>query len=142
MRRTMTALAAGILAIGTSLPAVSEPTQVTLADYAFDFPAHGFEIEFSGTTQNLVDKLTADDHITIEDNGYKMRTLIDRMGRKDRQAFIRFFNAGCIGFMPTDACLITATGEVELDDDMKMIFRISTATIRKGGNEWSNSEGN
>jgi len=27
--------------------------------------------------------------VELEDNGYKMRTLIDRMGRKDRQAFIR-----------------------------------------------------
>ena len=61
-------------------------------------PTYGFEIKFSGSTQNLTDKLTADDHITITDDGYKIRTLIDRMGRKDRQAFIRFFNAGCIGF--------------------------------------------
>ena len=140
MRRIMAPLAAGLLAIGTALPATSEPVQITLANYAFDFPTHGFEIEFSGTTQNLTDKLTADDYITIKDNGYKMRTLIDRMGRKDRQAFIRFFNAGCIGFMPTDACPITAAGEVELDENMRMIFRMNNATISKGSNEWSNAK--
>ena len=138
MRKTIQVLT--FLVAGYAMPAASETTQVRLADYAFDFPTHGFEIEFSGTTQNLTDKLTADDYITIEDDGYKMRTLIDRMGRKDRQAFIRFFNAGCIGFMPTDACPITAAGEVELDDDMRMIFRMSTATISKSGNEWSNAK--
>ena len=137
MRKTIQMLT--FLVAGYAMPAVSETAQVRLADYAFDFPTYGFEIRFSGTTQNLTGKLTADDHITITDDGYKMRTLIDRMGRKNRQAFIRFFNAGCIGFGPSAACSITAAGEVELDDDMRMIFRMGTATISKGGNEWTNA---
>ena len=139
MRQTIRVLA--LLSVGFAVTANAETAKVSLANYAFDFPAYGFEITFSGTTQNFTDKLTADDYITIDDDGYKMRTLIDRMGRKDRQAFIRFFNASCIGFVPSAACLITATGEVELNDDMRMIFRMSTATISQGGKEWSNSEG-
>ena len=70
--------------------------------------------------------------------GYKMKTLIDRMGRRDRQQFISFFNRHCIGFA-TKPCTITASGEIELNEDMRMIFRMSTGKISKGGEEWSNA---
>ena len=107
MKRTIPLLA--MLALAG--PAAAEAPQVSLADYAFDFPTYGYESTMSGETRNLRDKLTADDHITIDDNGYKMRTLIDRMGRKDRQGFIQFFNANCIGFGADANCPITASGE-------------------------------
>ena len=136
MKKTLLALT--ILALLHAAPAASEPVQVTLPDYAFDFPTYGYEIIVTGTVRNLNDKLTADDYTTITDEGYKLKTLIDRMGRGDRRGFIKFFNVNCIGFTSKDACPITASGEVELDDSMQMIFRVSTATISKGGNEWSN----
>ena len=134
MKKTIPLLA--MLAI--AIPAGAETPLVSLADYAFDFPTYGYEITITGETRNLRDKLTADDHTTIDDGGYKIKTLIDRMGRKDRQEFMRFFNANCIGFGADAACPITASGEIELSKTMQMIFRVSTATISKGGNEWTN----
>ena len=126
------------LAVAFTLPALSAPVPVKLSDYAFDFPKYGYEITVEGETQNFVEKLTADDYITIDDDGYKLKTLIDRMGRKDRQQFLSFFNEHCIGFRAK--CAITASGEIELNEDMKMIFRMNTAKISKGGKEWSNTK--
>ena len=125
------------LVVAFAFPAFSAPVPVKLSEYAFDFPKYGYEITVDGETRNLREKLTADDYIVIYDDGYKMKTLIDRMGRKDRQRFISFFNDHCIGFA-TKPCAITASGEIELNEDMKMIFRMSTAKISKGGKEWSN----
>jgi len=118
-------------------PVLSETNIVKLSDYAFDFPTYGYEITISGTTQNFIDNLTTDDYINISDEGYTIKTLIDRMDRKDRQQFITFFNENCIGFFDS-GCAITATGDVELDEDMRMIFRMNTTTIRIDGNNWSN----
>lgn len=72
--------------------AASGAKTVKLSDYAFDFPTYGYEITVSGTTQDFSDKLTADDYLNISDDGYTIKTLIDRMARKDRQQFITFFN--------------------------------------------------
>lgn len=125
------------------IPAASEPAQVvSLSDYAFDFPIYGYEITVTGETSNFTDKLTADDHITIEDEGYTLKTLVDRMNRKDRKQFISFFNSHCIVGFGTKGCTITAAGDIELNENMRMIFRMSTANISMGGNDWSNSEGN
>ena len=136
---TVGGILASLLCAGPVSLAQTEPPKVTLADYAFDFPVIGHEITVTGTAQNLADKLTADDYISITDDGYSLRTLIDRMGRMDRRGFIQFYNQHCIGFMPTDACAITASGDIELDEDMRMIFRMSTATISNAGNDWTNA---
>ena len=133
MKRLLLAIVATVY----TLPAASEPIQVSLADYAFDFATYGYEIAVTGETGNFSDKLTADDYITINDNGYTLKTLIDRMSRKDRQQFIAFFNNHCIGFPAV--CPIAASGDVELDERMRMIFRMATVTIRKGDDEWSSS---
>ena len=138
MKRAMTA--AILAAAAYALPATSEPVQVRMADYAFNFAEYGYEIIVHGTTRNLQDKLTADDYITIEDEGYTLKTLIDRMGRKDRQQFITFFNEHCITGFVGVPCAIAASGDIELDDQMRMIFRMSTAKIGKDGNEWTNAE--
>ena len=136
MKRILCALA--VVAAGYATPAASESPHVSLADYAFDFSTYGYEITVSGVTRNFQDKLTADDYITINDDGYKLKTLIDRMKRKDRQQFISFFNSHCVVGFGESGCRITAAGDVELDENMRMIFRISTASIRQGGNEWNN----
>ena len=52
----------GMLAAAYTIPAAAETPQVSLADYAFDFPTYGYEITVSGKTRNPNDKLTADDH--------------------------------------------------------------------------------
>ena len=127
-----------LLAAAYALPAASEPVTVSLADYAFDFPAFGYEITVIGEARNFQDKLTADDYITINDDGYKLKTLIDRMDRKDRQQFITFFNEHCVVGFGSGGCGIKASGDIELDEDMRMIFRMATVTIGKDGNGWSN----
>lgn len=138
MRRTMMGVAV-LAAMAYALPAASETARVKLADYAFDFPTYGYEITVAGGTRNFRDKLTADDYITINDDGYKLKTLIDRMGRKHRQQFITFFNEHCITGIGGKACAITASGDIELDEDMRMIFRMSAATISKDGKQWTNA---
>ena len=135
-----TLVVVGLLAVIYALPVLSEPVSVKLADYAFDFPVYGYEITVIGTTKNFTDKLTADDHITINDEGYTLKTLIDRMNRKDRQGFISFFNDHCIVGFSSKGCVITASGDIELDQNMRMIFRMSAAKISKDGSEWSNAE--
>ena len=137
MKKTICVLT--IVAAGYVTPAASDSSRVSLADYAFDFPTYGYEITVSGVTRNFRDKLTADDYITINDEGYKLKTLIDRMKRKDRQQFISFFNSHCIVGLGDKGCGITATGDVELDENMRMIFRIRTARISKDGNVWDNA---
>ena len=138
MRTLKTTLA--IFAMIYALPAFPEPVSIKLSDYAFDFPTYGYEITVTGTTRNFTDKLTADDYITINDEGYTLKTLIDRMGRKDRQQFIGFFNDHCIVGFSAEGCIITASGDIELDQNMRMIFRMSVAKIGKDGSEWSNAE--
>ena len=140
---SLKALVLPLLTAVFALPAASEPAQVRLEDYAFDFPTYGYEITVTGETRNFTDTLTANDYITIDDGGYTLKSLIDRMERKDRQQFISFFNEHCVtGFMG-DPCAITASGDIELDEDMRMIFRISAAIISKGSNQWSSApEGN
>ena len=135
MKRT-TVAAVLFAATAYAFPAASETARVKLADYAFDFPTYGYEITVTGVTANFADKLTADDYITIRDDGYSLKTLIDRMGRKDRQQFITFFNEHCIGFRAN--CPITASGDIELDEEMRMIFRMSEGTISKDSEKWSN----
>lgn len=134
----LTTIGAAVLAVAVyAFPAMSEPAKVKLSDYVFDFPKYGYEIEVQGVTANFADKLTADNYITIRDDGYSLKTLIDRMGRRDRQKFIAFFNAHCIGFGAK--CPITASGDMELDENMRMIFRMTIATISKGGQQWTNA---
>ena len=132
------AIAAALVSMIGAGAAHAEPVRVSLADYAFDFPAYGYEITVVGETSNFHDTLTADDYITIKADGYQLKTLIDRMSRKDRQQFLSFFNGHCIVGFAQDGCLISASGDIELDENMRMIFRISTAQIVKGGSEWNN----
>lgn len=119
-------------------PALSEPVSVALKDYAFDFPTYGHEITVTGITKNFNDKLTANNYISIDDKGYTLKTLIDRMSRKDRQQFISFFNDHCVLGFTSKGCAITASGDVELDEKMRMIFRMSFVKISINDNEWSN----
>ena len=133
--RSITLITLLVTTLGLSAPLVnaqSEMQLVSLADYAFDFPSYGYEIKVSGETKNYRDKLTADDYITITDNGYRIKTLIDRMKRRDRQEFIGFFNEHCVVGFRNAGCAILASGDIELDEEMKMIFRISTCNNQHG----------
>ena len=118
---------AGLIGAGT---AHAEPVAVSLADYAFNFPAHGYEIIVTGETGDFREKAT-NDFIYIRDGGYTVWARTDRLGRADRQKFLAFYNANC---QQRAKCAITATGEVELNDELKMIFRIHAAELAKDGN--------
>ena len=135
---TIGGLIGGLVTIVLVTGAASQPVQVRLSDYAFEFPQYGYEISVTGETANFSDKLTADDYIIIRDDGYSLKTLIDRMGRKDRQQFITFFNEHCSRRL-RERCAITASGDIELDEEMRMIFRVVTTQISNGGNVWSNA---
>lgn len=128
-----------ILWSGHAIPAASEPTQVSLPDYAFDFPTYGYEITVTGEAVLFSGRLTGDAYFTIRDKGYNLKTLIDHMSRTDRKRFISFFNDHCIVGFGAQKCYITASGEVELDEDMRMVFHMSDGKINIGGNDWSSS---
>lgn len=119
--------------IGASA-ADAEPVHVSLPDYALDFPSYGFEITVMGTTRLSVEPLSADGRIRIREGGHKLRAFIDRMERDDRKAFVAFYNVHCFISLGERGCDITASGEVELDDDMRMLLRIHRAELRKGAN--------
>ena len=117
-----------------SSAAQSEPQPVSLATYAFNFPTYGFEITVSGKTRLTYEPLAADGRIRIKEEGYSLRSLLSGMNRDDRQAFVAFYNDHCFIKRGQRQCNITASGEVELDDDMQMIFRIQKARLWKDGN--------
>ena len=114
--------------------AQSEPVPVSLATYAFDFPTYGFEITVSGKTRLTYKPLAADGRIKIREGGYSLRSVLSGMNRDDRQAFVAFYNDHCFIRAGQRQCNITASGEVELDDDMYMFFRIQRAKLWKDGN--------
>ena len=119
-----------LLATAYALPAAADPVPVSLADYAFNFPAHGYEIIVTGETGDFREKAT-NDFIYIRDGGYTIWARTDRLGRADRQKFLEFYNANCERM---EKCIIKATGEIELNDELKMIFRIHEAELVKDGN--------
>ena len=131
MKRTIRncAIAAALASLIGAGVARAEPVQVSLADYAFNFPAHGYEIIVVGKTGDFREKAT-NDYIYITDGGYTIWARTDRLGRSDRQKFLAFYNAEC---KRSAKCAIRATGEVELDDDLQMIFRIHAAKLAGGG---------
>ena len=49
-----------LLATAYALPAAADPVPVSLADYAFNFPAHGYEIVVTGETGDIREKATND----------------------------------------------------------------------------------
>ena len=128
MKRVACALA--MVGACYAIPAVAEPVEVSLPDYAFNFPAHGYEIIVTGETGDFREKAT-NDFIYIRDGGYTIWARTDRLGRADRQKFLEFYNANC---ERAAKCTIKATGEIELNDEMKMIFRIYAAELNQDGN--------
>lgn len=132
MRATIVApVLVGLVSIGM---ARAEPVQVSLLNYAFDFPAYGYEITVTGKTRRTTEPIAAGDRIRIREGGYTLRSFINRLGRSDRRDFVVFYNEHCFIRPGGVSCEITATGEVELDDDLQMVLRIQKATLSKGGN--------
>lgn len=131
MRATIAALAL-VGMIGAVSPTQAEPVAVSLLTYAFEFSAYGYEITVTGKTRRTTEPIAAGDR--IRRGGYKLRAFINRLGRSDRREFVTFYNEHCFIRPGGLSCEITATGEVELDDDLQMVLRIQQATLSKGGN--------
>ncbi len=70
-----------------AFPVASEPVSVSLPEYAFNFPVYGYEIIVSGTTGGI-GKLSTEDSIYISDDGYRIRSRWDGLGRRGRQEFL------------------------------------------------------
>ena len=102
---------------------------VSLAEYAFNFPEHGYEIVINGETGDFRAK-ASDDFIYVRDGGYTVWTRIARLSRTDRQRFLDFYNTHCKHMEP---CAITAIGEIELDSKLKMVFHIQQANLSRDG---------
>ena len=112
-----------------AIPAVSiaDVTKTTLSDYAYDFASIGYEIEVSGTS-NYFNALNAGDYFNLKEGDYTLKTLFDGLSRKNRKAFVAFYNSECEYNYSKD-CQITVSGEVELDDSMGMVLTANSVSI-------------
>ena len=112
-----------------AIPAVSiaDVTKTTLSDYAYDFASIGYEIEVSGKS-NYFDALNAGDYFNLKEGDYTLKTLFDGLSRKNRKAFVAFYNSEC-EYNYSNECQITASGEVELDDSMGMVLTANSVSI-------------
>ena len=102
--------------------ALAAPPEVALSDYAFDFTAVGYEISVTGQSSYFSDQLDAGDYIDLRDGGYTIKTVIDGLSRKNKKKFINFYNKNCKKAFMGTACHMKVTGEVALDDNMKMFL--------------------
>ena len=127
--RTITATAAFIGLIGSGV-AQAEPTAVSLQDYAFNFPTHGYEIIVAGRTGNP-QYIAVEDMVLVKDGSYTVTARIDRLGRSDRQQFMTFYAEHCKFTKPCD---IRMGGEVELDKELRMKLFIQGAELSRDGN--------
>ena len=112
-----------LLTIATmSYSAMAAPPEVALSDYAFDFTTVGYEISVTGQSSYFSDQLDAGDSIALRDGGYTIKTVIDGLSRKNKKEFINYYNKNCKKSFMGSACHMKITGEVALDDTMKMFL--------------------
>ena len=100
----------------------AEPVDTTLKDYAFDFASIGHEIRFIGTTSYFMDELSANDYFNVRAEGYTIEARADKLSRTGRRKFIGYFNENCKTTFSGGECIIILSGEVELDENFKMII--------------------
>ena len=111
-----------------AIPAVSmaDVRKTTLSDYAYDFASIGYVIEVTATSRYF-NALNAGDYFNLKEGDYTLKTMFDGLTRKDRKAFVTFYNSEC-GYDEGD-CQITVSGEVELDDSMGMVLTANSINI-------------
>ena len=105
----------------------SDYAKTTLSDYAYDFASIGYEIEVSGKS-NYFNALNAGDYFNLKEGDYTLKTLFDGLSRKNRKAFVTFYNSECEYNYSKD-CRMTVSGEVELDDSMGMVLTANSISI-------------
>ena len=106
-----------------SSSALAAPVKVTLSNYAFDFTSVGYEISVIGTSYYISDPLDSDDYFSLKDGGYTMETVIGGLSRTNKKSFINYYNENCkYSVGGRHACHLMVTGEVALNDVMKMIL--------------------
>ena len=126
--RTITATAVLIGLVGSGV-AQAKPVAVSLQDYAFNFPAHGYEIVVNGRTGNP-HYIAVEDMVLVKDGSYTVTARIDRLSRSDRQQFMTFYAEHCKFTKP---CEIRMGGEVELDKELRMKLFIQGAELSRNG---------
>ncbi len=107
--------------VSISSSAIAAPVNVTLSDYAFDFTAVGYEISVTGLS-SYFEPLNAGDYFSLRDGAYTMKTVIGGLSRKNKKTFINYYNKNCKESFIGSDCHIRVTGEVALDDNMKMFL--------------------
>lgn len=111
-----------LVTVAIAHTAVAAPPEVTLPDYAFDFTTVGYEISVTGWSSYFSDPLDAKDYFELKDGGYTMRTVVGRLTRQNKKAFIDYYNKNCKKAFSGRDCRLMVTGEVALDDQMKMFL--------------------
>ena len=114
------------------IPAISsaDVTNTTLSDYAYDFASIGYEIEVTGSSY-YHNPLNSGDYFRLMEGDYTMETMFDGLSRKARKEFVAFYNKECPHDYGDADCHITVTGEVELDEDMKMVLTANAIKVIK-----------
>ena len=89
----------------------------TLEDYAYDFVSVGYDITIEGISYHYGYGITAGDVLEVQSGDYTMSTIIDGISRKNRRAFVQFYNENC-----ENHCEVRVSGEIALNSEMQMIL--------------------
>jgi len=107
----------------TTIPAMAEPVETTLKDYAFDFSSVGYEISFFANTRYFSDPMNPFDYFKVSADGYTMKAKADGLSRNGLKSFIAYFNDNCkFRFAARHKCSIRISGEVKIDEDFRMLI--------------------
>ena len=108
-----------VLMISTSS---AEPVETTLKDYAYDFSSIGYEISFPASSEYF-DPMNAGDYFNAKHAGYTIKVRIEGLNRNNRRDFVSHYNENCkYGYSSNEICPMVLTGEIELNENMKMIL--------------------
>lgn len=107
----------------TTIPAMAEPVETTMKDYAFDFSSVGYEISFFANTRYISDPMNANDYFSVSADGYTMEANADGLSRNGLKSFIAYFNDNCkFRFAARHKCSIRISGEVKVDENFHMLI--------------------
>lgn len=107
----------------TTIPAMAEPVETTMKDYAFDFSSVGYEISFFAEAKYMTDPMNTNDYFNVSADGYSLKAKADGLSRKGRKSFIAYFNDNCEeNFIDEIICSIRISGEVALDENFCMVI--------------------
>ncbi len=104
-----------------SSTAMAEPKATNLIDYARDFTEVGYEIIFKADARYYRDPLSAGQTFLAYVPGYRVLTSADKLSRDGRREFFDYFNKHCKYQKQTFTCIVEITGEVELNEEYRVV---------------------